>query len=214
MTGGAIKSGAILALGVAMTVCGANEGSSTTFQIDHVAFEQIYHPTAQQASRSWMTWLSERPAGETAEQDSPYISGLPPSYGMDAWRSADPVPIWAHRSYLVKSGANDPLIRLRPSTNSTIVDKRPIDTKIFMATPGGRPISNTYDFAGLDPDAFAAINPAKPKIPPVEKVITPKSKLAPSANEVLDFGVNTLSNIVLTAKLFFENISQTLYNPQ
>jgi len=207
---GATKSGAILALAAAMTVCGADEGSSTTFQFDRVAFEQIHTPAARQASRGWLAWPA--PGEESAKPNSPNSSRLPSTHSVDAWRLANLAPISNRHSDLVRNVADVRLVRLRPSARRTDGRMGSIDAKIFTATPGGRPISDTYDFASLDPDSFAAIKPTKPKQPPIENIKTPKRKIPPPPNEVLDLGVKALSYIVLTTKLFVENLSRTLYN--
>ena len=212
MRRGATKSGAILALAAAMTVCAADEGSSTTFQFDRVAFEQIHTPAARQASRGWLAWPSPAPVEESAKPKSPNSSRLPSTHSVDAWRLANLAPISNRHSDLVRTVADVRLVRLRPSTRRTDGRMGSIDAKIFTATPGGRPISDTYDFASLDPDSFAAIKPAKPKKRPVENIKTPRRKITPPPNEVLDLGVKALSYIVLTTKLFVENLSRTLYN--
>ena len=91
---------------------------------------------------------------------------------------------------------------------------RSIDAHVFEATPGGRSISDTYDFAGLDPDVFAKIKPVKTKNLPDEIDKPPSRKLTPRprANEVLELGSKTLGYIVMTTKIFVENLSLILNN--
>ncbi len=91
---------------------------------------------------------------------------------------------------------------------------RSFDGDVFVATPGGRPISDAYDFAGVNPEVFAPITPVQTKSMPVEKKIPAARKTPPPPrpNEVLDLGVRTLGNVVLTTRFFVENLSQFLKN--
>ena len=164
MRGSAFKLGTFLALVAAMALCGANEASATTFQLDRVAFERIHHPTEQQASRGWMTRLSVAPDDDSAGWDAPRSSRPTMTHGFGAWRLAGLGPLARSQSEPSKAGAEIQLVRLRPSATNWFRGMRSIDADIFQATPGGRSISDTYDFAGLDSDVSAKIKPVKTKI--------------------------------------------------
>ena len=221
-----------MALTAAVAVCGANEAWTTPFQLDRLAFERIHHPTEQQVSRAWMARLSNALDKDSAVDagagpDSPLRSRPPMTRGFDSWRLAGLGPLAGDRAEPVKSGAENQFVRLRPSTRNSISGMRSIDTNIFVATPGGRPISDAYDFAGVDPEEFAPITPVETKRMPIEKKRmtsrrmpeprsreTPRRKtsLPPRPNEVLDLSVRTLDYVVLTTKAFVENLSQILKN--
>ena len=83
-----------------------------------------------------------------------------------------------------------------------------------MVTPGGRPISDAYDFAGVNPEVFAPITPVKTKSMPVErkKPASRETPPPPRPNEVLDLGVRTLGFVVLTTKIFVDNLSRISNN--
>ena len=193
MPDGAIKSGPFSALAAAMALCGANEASATTFQIDRLAFERIHQPTEQQASHGWMVRMSVVPADEGAGWDAPRSSRPPMTHEFGAWQLAGLGPLARSQPKPSKAGAEIQLVRLRPSTGNSFRGMRSIDAHVFEATPGGRSISDTYDFAGLDPDVFAKIKPVKTKNLPDEMDKPPSRKLTPRprANEVLELGSKT-----------------------
>ncbi len=216
---GAIKLGICLALTAAVAVCGANEAWTTPFQLDRLAFERIHHPTEQQVSRGWMARLSEASVEDSAVDagagpDSPWLSRPPITRGFDPWRLASLGPLAGGRADPAKSDAQTQLVRLRPSTRKSIGGMRSFDGDVFVATPGGRPISDAYDFAGVNPEVFAPIIPVQTKSIPVEKKkpMSRETPPPPRPNEVLDLGVRTLGYAVLTTKIFVENLSRILNN--
>ncbi len=102
------------------------------------------------------------------------------------------------------------LVRLRPSARTFKGRVNSIDADILVATPGGRPISDAYDFAGVDPGGFAPITPVEIKR---QRTPEPPESETPEpirSNEVLDLSVRTLDYVVLTTKIFVENISRFL----
>ena len=214
MRSGAIKSATFLALTAAMAVCGANEASTTTFQLDRVALERIHYPTEQQVSHGWMARLSVVRAEDSAGWGSPRLSRSPTTHGSGAWRLAALGPLASRHSGPARAGAEIQLVRLRASARNPGVGSRSIDADVFEATPGGRPISDTYDFAGLDPDAFAKIKPVEMKEMPVQAAKPPNRGMTPPPRpyEVLELGANTLGYIVMTTKIFFDNLSRILKN--
>ena len=215
----AIKYGTYLALTAAIAVCGTNEAWTTPFQLDRLAFERIHNPTEQQVSRGWMAQLSEASVKDSAvdtgaEPGSPRLFRPTMTHAFDPWRLAALGPLAGGRAEPAKSDAQTQLVRIRPSARISIGGMRSFDRNVFVATPGGRPISDAYDFAGVNPEMFAPITPVKTKSMPVEKK-KPASRETPSAprpNEVLDLGVRTLGYVVLTTKIFVENFLRTLNN--
>ena len=215
----AIKYGTCLALAAAIVVCGANEAWTTPFQLDRLAFERIHHPMEQQVSRGWMARLPEASVKDSAvdtsaEPGSPRLSRPPMTRAFDPWRLAALGPLAGGRAEPAKSDAQTQLIRLRPSTRNSIGGMRSFDRNVFVATPGGRPISDAYDFAGVNPEMFAPITPVKSKSMPVKKKkpASRETHSAPRPYEVLDLGVRTLGYVVLTTKIFVENFLRTLNN--
>ena len=217
MRSGAIKFGTYIALAAAVAVGGPNEAMTTPFQLDRLAFERIHHPTEQQASRGWMARQSDTPGDDSAvvsgtEPDSPRPSRPPMSRGFDPWRAAGLGPLAGGRTEPPISDAENQLVLLRPSSRNSIGGTRSIGANVFVATPGGQPISDTYDFAGVDPKKFAPVTPVKTKKTPVEKKISPsrKSNRPPRPTEVLDLSVRALGYVVLTTKIFVANLSRIL----
>ena len=241
MRNGAVKSGICLVLTAMVAVCGANEAGSTPFRLDRLAFERIHHPTERQASLGWMARLSAMPgqAGAADTGSGRYASWLAHktmSRGIDSWRLARLGPLTRGWDGPAKADDGARLVRLRPITRISKGRVGSIDEDFFVATPGGRAISDAYDFAGVDPKGYAPITPVKMKRMPVKMKRTPVETARKSAeknragrqrlpkptsrnvrppgdpNEVLDLSVRTLDYVVLTTKAFVENLSQILKN--
>ena len=217
MRSGAIKLETCIALTATVAVCGAKEALTTPFQLDRLALERIHHPTEQRASRGWMAQLYDAPGKSNAvdpgaKLKSPWPPRPPMSREFDPWRLAGLGPLAAGRADPAKADVKDQLVRLRPRSRIAIGGMRSIDANVFVATPGGRPISDAYDFAGVDPKRFAPVTPVKTKRAPVEKKNPPsrKTKRPPRPTEVLDFSFRTLGYVVLTTKIFVENLSRIL----
>ncbi len=149
-----------------------------------------------------------------AEPGSPKLSRPPMTRAFDAWRLAALGPLAGGLAEPAKAVAENQSVRRRPTTRNSIGGMRSIDGDVFVATPGGRPISDAYDFAGVNPELFAPITPVQTKSMPVEKKIPAARKTPPPPrpNEVLDLGVRTLGYVVLTTRFFVENLSQFLKN--
>ncbi len=104
----------------------------------------------------------------------------------------------------------DMMIRLRPSTRNPTGRSQFIDADVFRATPGGHPISDTYDFTGLETERRPPITPVEPsrihKTEPEDRGVKPRRR----SNEVLHVGIKTLDNVVTAMKIFVENVSRIL----
>ena len=126
-------------------------------------------------------------------------------------RWARPWPTSNARAAVLEADDADQFVLLRASTEPFPDRTRPFDTGLLTATPGGRMISDTYDFAGLDPDSFAAIKPVKLKRQRGEKSETPEGSSATPRDEVLGLGAKTLGYFVLNTKILLENLLRTIY---
>ena len=85
-----------------------------------------------------------------------------------------------------------------------------IDAEVFRATPGGRPISDAYDFTGLESERRAPITPVEPRRVRKTEPEDGGAKRRRRSNDVLHVGINTLDNVVTAMKIFVENVSRIL----
>ncbi len=102
------------------------------------------------------------------------------------------------------------LVRLRPITGVVAGRARLVEAGIFEATPGGRPIADTYDFAGIDFERVASIAPVELKMK--RDPVTPRarSNTRPRSTGAWNVGLKALDYLMLTAKNIIENFSRIL----
>lgn len=215
MRNGVFKSAIYLASTAIIAVGGANVAAGLPFQLDRQAFERIHHPTERRAALGMMARPSNAP-------------------GRDSVIDAGVAPLGSGWDGPVKADDEVRLVRFRPSNRVSKRRGQSFEAEVFVATPAGRPIFDAYDFAGVDPQGFAPITPVEMKRATrqrqPEKTRAPADKKSKKRmtrprqpeptrrgtlplrqpNEALDLSVRTLDYVVLTAKMFVENLARIL----
>lgn len=102
------------------------------------------------------------------------------------------------------------LVRLRPSAGFGTGRARWVDAGVFEATPGGRPISDAYDFAGVEFERVARITPVDVKMIPAPESPVGRSNTPRQSKKVWNVGLKTLDYMVLTTKNILESLSRIL----